>query len=283
MAARPARSKSIAEILTDVASSGHSRSRVFDDWLEAVDLAIQQAPAHLLSLATTGQLAQDRGAVKEAFDRLHREYRPAEMERFAEAFGVLWSSALEGWDDQLGRAFTELELGGPGQCFTPWPVAVMMAQMQCPDVEAELRARLARDPFEPWTVSDPAVGSGVMLLATASVLPPWAIEYGLVQFYGMDIDRRCVRMTAINCRLYALNAPPRPEAARAFLAEHAACTSTDLEVLPDGDDPDAGDGCAAAVGADRGPDDGAGPEGPGARDLAAPVRAAQLRLWEVPT
>lgn len=59
--------------------------------------------------------------------------------------------------------------------------------------------------YKPITVSDPAVGSGVMLLASASCFPTWAVQLGLVQFYGQDVDGTCVRMCHINEMLYGLN------------------------------------------------------------------------------
>jgi len=59
--------------------------------------------------------------------------------------------------------------------------------------------------FEPITICDPCVGSGILLLAAAAQFPPWAIHYGWVQFYGMDIDPVCVQMSRLNCQLYGLN------------------------------------------------------------------------------
>jgi hypothetical protein len=58
---------------------------------------------------------------------------------------------------------------------------------------------------QPITVNDPACGSGVMFLAFAEQCPRWALDYGLIQFYGMDIDQTCVDMARINCMLYGLN------------------------------------------------------------------------------
>jgi hypothetical protein len=59
--------------------------------------------------------------------------------------------------------------------------------------------------FPVVTVCDPAVGAGVMLIAAASQFPRWAVEMGMVQFYGMDIDRDCVNMTKLNLMLYGCN------------------------------------------------------------------------------
>lgn len=64
------------------------------------------------------------------------------------------------------------------------------------------------DHYEPVSINDPAVGSGVLLLAAASIFPRWMITRGLVTFYGTDIDRTCVRMCRINCRLYGLRGAP---------------------------------------------------------------------------
>jgi hypothetical protein len=59
--------------------------------------------------------------------------------------------------------------------------------------------------FEPITICDPCVGSGVMLLAGARQFPAWAAQAGLVQLYGMDIDQTCVTMAQVNMMLYGIN------------------------------------------------------------------------------
>lgn len=59
--------------------------------------------------------------------------------------------------------------------------------------------------FDPITICDPCVGSGVMLLAAARQFPAWAAQAGLVRFFGMDIDQTCVTMAQVNMMLYGLN------------------------------------------------------------------------------
>jgi hypothetical protein len=95
--------------------------------------------------------------------------------------------------------------------------AVILASLVIPDgVEAE--PNLHRDYFfnkvipaalpflEKITIADPAgVGSGIMLLASASQYPEWAVKMNIVTFVGADIDPICCRMAKLNTYLYGLN------------------------------------------------------------------------------
>ena len=58
--------------------------------------------------------------------------------------------------------------------------------------------------IEPFTICDPACGSGIMLLAAARSIPRGLIDLGMIQFYGIDIDPICVEMARLNMRLYGL-------------------------------------------------------------------------------
>lgn len=59
--------------------------------------------------------------------------------------------------------------------------------------------------YEPLTVSEPAIGTGVLVMACASVLPAWAVQFALVRFVGGDIDPVMVAASRTACRLYGLN------------------------------------------------------------------------------
>jgi hypothetical protein len=225
--------------------TGYRNSEIFDDWLAIVEATLERLPAHAASIAQTKRLAEDPPDVKKLFERLHEKYKPDVWDCFAEAFAILTLGAESDWEDYLGSVYMAWGYPsvGRGQFFTPWNIAYCMAQINVgvdaeQQVHARIKAAIEKSPLaqamlfagcliddpgeaqrwyfekvipacaefiEPITVCDPAVGSGVMLLAAASCYPRWVIDMGLVQFYGMDIDQTCVSMCKINCMLHGLN------------------------------------------------------------------------------
>jgi type I restriction-modification system DNA methylase subunit len=131
-----------------------------------------------------------------------------------------------------------------GQYFTPLPICAMMAKMNDPMplihqhlkealshpdnvagqalllasfcLQNEENPEVSQDYFlnkvlpaalpyyEPVTVCDPALGSGRMLIAMAAECERWAVENGLIEFFGMDVDERCVQMAKINFVLHGI-------------------------------------------------------------------------------
>lgn len=129
--------------------------------------------------------------------------RPEALRAIARGFAILQQHFFgEGeFADILGPVY--MDLAGRwakqslGQYFTPWPICRLMAS-----------ATLAQDIAERLedgdvSVSDPACGSGAMLLAVRSVV---AERFGRaasarVKCFGQDIDRVCVQMARIQLRL----------------------------------------------------------------------------------
>ena len=119
--------------------------------------------------------------------------------------------------DILGDLFQgAITYGEKGQFLTPQPLCRVMAALTINEASYEEgegeeaapvqavdeadaeeaatgqsteQATLRRTPKR--TVCDPACGSGRMLLAVAEIKPHW-------EFYGQDVDLRCVRLTALN-------------------------------------------------------------------------------------
>ena len=100
-----------------------------------------------------------------------------------------------------------------------------------------------------------------MLLAAAAEFPVWAVQLGLVQFYGSDIDQTCVRMAQLNLAIHGLNG----YAARCALAEAQAERTGLRQAAPDVSHP------APEL---KRPGD--------ARRPAVPVRAKRTRRARVP-
>jgi len=71
-----------------------------------------------------------------------------------------------------------------GQFFTPWHVCEMMSAITVGNADTEAD--------RPLHIIDPTCGSGRMLMAGAKRLG-WRHEY-----YGIDIDHTCVKMTVLN-------------------------------------------------------------------------------------
>lgn len=157
------------------------------------------------------------------------------LDAMAEGLGILVMHFYrEGrYADLLGPVYMRLgSLWGRkilGQHFTPWQVAVLMAELSLGGLEE----RLAADDGEPITVHEPTLGSGVMLLAVRGVV---AAHYGQkalrrLQFSGQDIDPLCCLMAKI--QLLLSNVEYMGFFFAAFAVEMALCAD---EVFPKSED-----------------------------------------------
>lgn len=235
----------IIKVLDKVQAAGRRPSRIFEDWVDLTHANLIELPRHMQAVYE-GKEHEDLPKTQELFERLRHVYKRQYFERFAEAQGLLFSSAAEGYMDVIGSVY--MDWGWPskghGQFFTPLNVSNMMAEMlnttnkPAGEIHERLQEAISKsllasamlmagltisDPqeafswsiarvippamehYEPITLSDPSCGSGIMFLSHASTLPWWMVQLGLVQYYGMDIDRLCVQMAQINTMLYGLN------------------------------------------------------------------------------
>ncbi len=207
----------ITKHLSAVTTSGRKTWTVLEDWLDIVHATLRMLPQHALMVATTGKPADDPDDIKATWARLNQDYKAADWRHFQAATIALldvveqrvlhWGDPKgtniggESWD-VIGDIYQELNASSDhsGQYFTPWHLAHAAAQMSVGETMESLAART-----EPLRISDPACGSGVMLLAAAACLPREAVQKGLVKFYGQDIDPTCVKLAQINMMLYGLN------------------------------------------------------------------------------
>lgn len=123
----------------------------------------------------------------------------------------IYTQAVEAdpFRDILGELFMRLDVNSvkAGQFFTPMSIAEMMARMQFD--KAVFDQQVQEKGYV--SVCDPAVGSGVMLLAFAKVVHAELGRPALskVRFFGNDIDQRCVLMCRIQLRMNGLDAVGR--------------------------------------------------------------------------
>lgn len=236
--------KMIISELSNITSSGLRPHDIFGDWLSLVNATMKTLPGHLRAVRT-GSVYIETDETLKIFEDVKNHLRQPEhyFHHYQKAFGLLIESTSE-YRDVLGDVFMEFLNPNPrtGQYFTPWNIAVAMGEMTMDAIEQKLYERIKEaatgnplaeamilgsslftDPEEienhfinrllpivaqdvkPIKVSDPACGSGIMLLGCAANVPTWALKYNLVRFYGQDVDRRCVLMAETNMMLYGLN------------------------------------------------------------------------------
>lgn len=236
-------SQKIISHLERVTATGSSSYNIFDDWLQMVSACLEAMPRHA-ERAKKGLPPEDTPEVAELFKTLHARYPDYCWDHFAAAFAELVLSVEDEWCDTIGEVYMTWNVSNKynGQFFTPFSIAEAMAKISMQDIEQRLHERIKQavygDPLaeailitsltcktseeaqewflnrllpavaaqvDPITIDDCCCGSGVMLLAAASMCPRWALDFGLVQFYGADIDMTCVMMARVNCMLYGLN------------------------------------------------------------------------------
>lgn len=157
--------------------SGVSRGQCFDEFLQMGVCAL-----------SGGRMEEQYLSVVEK----HTEGEPGKRgcDSLAQLFGSVVNAMEQDSRDSLRDILGDLFQGGisygeNGQYMTPEPVARMMAAMSAGDVP---------DPENRKSVADCCCGSGRMLLGVAEQYRHW-------EFYGQDVDVRCVRMTALNLAL----------------------------------------------------------------------------------
>jgi hypothetical protein len=176
--------------LRDVDRSGGRRfGDIFADFLTLAATTFYMGAHKML----TGKIP------KEIADQ-HREtdnrYDKEQGERFARALGILVESLEADLHDFLGQVFSVTNLGSPkgrGQVFTPTNLCEMMAKMTVGEAKP--------DPKHRFTVLEPAVGGGAMLLAAVKEFKSAGFAPKDWWFDAVDIDLRCFQMSYIQLTL----------------------------------------------------------------------------------
>lgn len=124
--------------------------------------------------------------IVEEYDASRSEGRQA-VELYSQAFGELQEGMAETDADLLGVVYEEFGMDSDafGQYFTPHNIC---------DAKAELLIDVEEPREEPYTIADPASGSGRLLIHADKNIHADAD----VVYYGQDKDLTCAKMTALN-------------------------------------------------------------------------------------
>lgn len=171
---------SFAETLHTI-SRRFSLFSVFDDFL-TMSIA-----------ACTQNLQTKKSWYEEEYLETIAKYKDSELRHeFPKAFAYLLTEMEERvgsslGNDVLGDFFEQhISNGRNGQYFTPAPVCQFMASITDSDNIGDAETN------RPLRILDPSCGSGRMLLAAHKVNGQGH------EYYGIDIDRTCVKMAALN-------------------------------------------------------------------------------------
>jgi len=166
-------------------SSRYHLWQVFSDFCEMSALA----------MSNTMAFQQDR---EDRYLSIISRYNEKERLEFPKMYS-LTVEGLESMDcDFLGELFMHLELSShwQGQFFTPFHLSLMMAQTNTQDMEESLITR------EFVTVSEPACGSGGMIIALARALIDKGVNYQqVIHVSAVDVSSTAAYMAYIQLSL----------------------------------------------------------------------------------
>lgn len=168
----PERVSGVLEPLETVAGRGFERHSVFRDWTSLMLAALQRDDDQYLGILEKYDRGNDRDVGK----------RNADL--FAAAFGQLQKAMADSGRDVLGEAYEAwgMQSSEFGQHFTPHSVVRAMVEIQA----------TVEDTDPPVTNSDPACGSGRMLVLAARHHDVATV------CVGRDKDEVCAQMAALN-------------------------------------------------------------------------------------
>lgn len=165
---------------------------IFSDWVHCSAVAIQNT-CYIDGSVLKKRREQEYLSISQKYDR-------EDLLNFSNMLGML-ALELEGRPrDVLGEIYMELGAGSrqTGQFFTPYHLCEATAGVTIPDnISAE----------NPFTVYEPAVGGGGMIIAVAMKLKDMGMNYQTcMKVTAQDLDCRSVYMAYVQFSLMGLDA-----------------------------------------------------------------------------
>jgi len=166
----------------------HSTNKVFADFVEMSAIALSNA---------TDQTQYEQR--EKRYLEIIKHYKPEELNEFPKLLGMLVNHLEEAPQDVLGEVFHALELHNErkGQFFTPFPICRMMAKMIVGDSHKDIINQ-----YGFITVSEPACGTGAMIIAATQELKDNGINYQqTIHVTAVDLDATCVHAAYVQFSL----------------------------------------------------------------------------------
>lgn len=166
----------------------HSTNKIFADFVEMSAIA--------LSNATDKTQFEPR---EKRYMEIVKHYTPEELKEFPTLLGMLVNHLEKVPQDVLGEVFHTLELHNErkGQFFTPFPICRMMAKMIIGSSPQEISNQHGF-----ITISEPACGTGAMIIAAVQELKDNGINYQqAVHVTAVDLDLTCVHAAYVQFSL----------------------------------------------------------------------------------
>ena len=181
----------IVQLFRDFAPK-HDLMNVFTDFLKLASISLNSAFPELHTKSR-----------ERMYSETARKYNQNEHEQIAQILCQLVLALEEEMTDILGEVFHILELHNKqrGQFFTPMAIAEFMARCTFGDCKEQIKKKGV------ITVSEPACGSGVMIIAAAKVMLQMGINpQDHLVAECKDIDPRSVYMTYLQLSLLGIPA-----------------------------------------------------------------------------
>lgn len=180
----------IAEKLISL-SGKYSPYFIFSDWVELMALTIQNS-CYLFN----DEIKKSR---EKQYKSLISKYEKNEIKQFCEMMSLLVKAFEENVDDILGYVYTKSGCYSKetGQFFTPFHLSKLNARLVLNNI----------DYTKSFTINEPSVGGGGMIIAIAEFLNENGINYQKVmKVTAQDLDYRCVYMCYVQLSLLGIKA-----------------------------------------------------------------------------
>lgn len=165
-------------------SGSYSTYQVFSDFCTMAAISLYQP------------FAKDE-ALENEYMTIVKKYNKKEVSVFPQLLACVVHGLTARFGDFLGECYMELEISNKhqGQFFTPYYMSKFMSHI------------VGVSDKEKVSISEPAVGSGGIIIAYADVMKDQGINYQLkMEVQAVDTDKMCFHMTYIHLTLLHISA-----------------------------------------------------------------------------